>query len=412
MLSSDHIRHLGDVAEAKAGLSGAYFTSDAIFAEERAMLLHGGWMCIGTRDDAARPGSIFPVRIAGVDLLLARDRAGTLRCFFNHCSHRGAILADQPRQNCATIVCPYHSWTYSLVGDLRKTPHIGGVDLNSADGIDPDMLGLRQVRLGEWGGLVFVNVSGTAEEFDLFIAPMAERLGGYDLSLLHTSGTAATLVEANWKIVIENFVESYHLPWIHPSMNRYNPMEDHYQILGGDTYVGQGLLGLEFDDDAANLLPRFPNLSAEQATTGESHFMFPNVLFGVMIEQFYAVILDPDGPHRTRERVIVMVNGADAATDPALADARDILLQRIVDVNAEDIGIVESVHRGRSSPAFAGGQFSPVQEQTVRQFQRAYALRMLKGAGQGRSDIALESGEVHLPRGVAGDAPRLATAAQ
>ena len=205
------------------------------------------------------------------------------------------------------------------------------------------------------------------------------------------------MVEANWKVVVENFVESYHLPWVHPSMNRYNPMEDHYQILGGDTYIGQGLLGLEFEDAAANLLPRFPNLTPEQLTTGESHFVFPNLLFGVMIEMGYAVIMLPEAPGRTRERVVVMVNGEEAATAPRFKEARDILLERIVSVNAEDIGITESVQRGRSSPAFTGGQFSPVHEHTSRQFQRAYALRMLRADGHPVPDVALAVREVHLP---------------
>jgi choline monooxygenase len=398
MLSADQIDQLKDVALAKTGLGGAFFTCEAVFAEERKTLLHGGWMCVGTRDDAGSPSSIFPISIAGVDLLLARDREGILRCFFNHCSHRGAILVDKSRKNCPTIVCPYHSWTYGLTGELRKTPHVGGMDINEVEGLDPAKLPLREVRLGEWGGLTFANVSGTAEPFETFIAPMAERMRDYDLSKLHCSGEVETIVEANWKIAAENFVESYHLPWIHPSMNRFNPMDDHYQILGGDTYLGQGLLGLVFKDEAANVLPRFPNLKPQQLTTGESHFLFPNVFFGVMIEMAYVVILNPDRPHRTHERVVVMVNGVEVATDPKLAGARDVLLQRIVDVNAEDIGIVENLQRGRSSPAFVGGQFSNVQEQTSRQLQRAYAIRMLKGAGQVPPDVCLDSGEVHLPR--------------
>lgn len=398
MLTNEQVEHLSDVSRAQAGLAGEFFTSDTIFEQERQALFHGGWMCIGTRDDAARPGSLYPVRIGGVDLVMVRDKAGVLRAFFNHCSHRGAILADQPRQNCATLVCPYHSWSYSLSGALRKTPHVGGVGVHEADGLVPAELGLREVRLGEFCGMVFANLSGTAEDFDTFIAPMAERLRGYDFSLLRLAAEGGTTVEANWKIVVENFVESYHLPWIHPSMNRYNPMEDHYQILGGDTYIGQGLLGLKFEDEAANVLPRFPNLTPEQLTTGESHFLFPNVLFGVMIELMYAVILCPDGAGRTRERVVVMVNGAEAATDPALAEARATMLERIVSVNAEDIGIVESVQRGRSSPAFVGGRFSPVHEQTSRQLQRAYALRMLAAGGHPTPDVTLGWGEVHLPR--------------
>lgn len=397
MLSHDHIDQLTAVAEGRRNLGGAFFTSDALFEEERRAIFAGGWMCVGTIDDAGAPSSIYPVKAAGEDLLLARDKAGVLRAFFNHCSHRGAILAEQPRRNCATIVCPYHSWTYSLAGELRRMPHVGGPGVHQGEGLDPARLGLREIPLRDWAGLVFVNMSGTAEDFDDFIAPMKRRLGGYDLSLLHTSGEAGTVVEANWKVVVENFVESYHLPWVHPSMNRYNPMEDHYQILGGDTYIGQGLLGLEFEDAAANLLPRFPNLTPEQLTTGESHFIFPNLLFGVMIEMAYAVIMLPEATGRTRERVVVMVNGEAAATEPQFKEARDILLERIVSVNAEDIGITESVQRGRSSPAFTGGQFSPVHEFTSRQFQRAYALRMLRAGGHPAPDVALDVREVHLP---------------
>ena len=398
MLSQEKVSELEAVANGGRNLGGAFFTSEDLLHQERRAIFAGGWLCIGTIDDAGAPNSIYPVQAGGEDLLLVRDKAGTLRAFFNHCSHRGAILADQPRRNCATIVCPYHSWTYNLSGDLRRMPHVGGPGVDQHEALDTSKLGLREISLRDWAGLVFVNMSGAAQSFDDFIAPVRERLGGYDLSLLHTSGEAGTVVNANWKVVVENFVESYHLPWIHPSMNRYNPMEDHYQILGGDTYIGQGLLGLEFQDEAANLLPRFPNLTPEQLTTGESHFIFPNLLFGVMIEMAYAVILLPESAGRTRERVVVMVNGEKAATDPQYKDARDILLERIVSVNAEDIGITESVQRGRSSPAFTGGQFSPVHERTSHQFQRAYALRMLAAGGHPAPDIILDHGEVHLPR--------------
>ncbi len=399
MLPQNQVNQLDAVANNRGNLGGEFFTSETLFTEERRAIFAGGWMCVGTVDDAAAPSSIYPLQAAGEDLLLVRDREGTLRAFFNHCSHRGAILAEQPRRNCATIVCPYHSWTYTLSGELRRMPHVGGPGVHEGEGLDASKLGLREIPLRDWAGLVFVNMSGTAQDFDEFIAPMKARLGDYDLSLLHLSGEAGTVVNANWKVVVENFVESYHLPWVHPSMNRYNPMEDHYQILGGDLYIGQGLLGLEFEDAAANLLPRFPNLKPEQMTTGESHFIFSNLLFGVMIEMAYAVILLPEAVGRTRERVVVMVNGEEAATAPQFKEARDILLERIVSVNAEDIGITESVHRGRSSPAFVGGQFSPVHERTTHQFQRAYALRMLRAEGHPLADVALGYGEVHLPRG-------------
>ena len=398
MLSSQQVAHLGAVAQARSGLAGDYFTSEAVLQEELKVLFHGGWMCIGAADDAPTPSSLYPVSIAGQDLIMVRDKSGQLRAFFNHCRHRGAILVEQSRRNCARIVCPYHSWTYELDGRLRNMPHVGGPGVHSAEGLDPQALGLHEIQIREWAGLVFANLDGKGGSFDSFIAPLAERMGGYDMSQLHLAGEAAASAEANWKVVVENFVESYHLPWVHPQMNGYNPMEDHYQILGGSTYLGQGLLGLRFEDEAANILPRFPNLKPEQLTTGESHFLFPNVLFGVLVEFAYAVILFPDAVGRTRERAVVLVNGAEAATDPKFASVRDILVERIVDVNNEDMAITASVQRGRASLAFDGGRFSPQQEQTSRQFQQAYAVRMLEGGGHEAPEANLRWGEVHHQR--------------
>lgn len=397
MLSPETVAELDAVAKGHSNLGGDFFTAEQIFSAERKAIFLDGWMCVSASDDVRSPGSIYPVHAAGQDILIARDKAGTLRAFFNHCSHRGAVLADRPRRNCAKIVCPYHSWTYDLDGGLYRMPHVGGAGLHEVAGLDRSQLGLRAIPVHEWAGLVFVNISGKGPGFDDFIAPMRERLADYDLSLLRVSGEAGTTVNANWKVVVENFVESYHLPWIHQAMNRHNPMEDHYQILGGDVYIGQGLLGLVFQDEGANVFPRFPNLTVEQMTTGESHYLFSNVFFGVMVEMAYAVILFPEGLGQTRERVLVMVNGDEAATAPQFQSERDVLLERIVSVNSEDIGITESVQRGRSSLAFAGGQMSPVHEITSRQFQQAYALRMLRAGGHSVPDVLLPTGEVHLP---------------
>jgi choline monooxygenase len=274
-------------------------------------------------------------------------------------------------------------------------PHVGGPGIDCAKGLDPATLGLREIRLCEWAGLVFVNLDGQAETFDQFIAPLTERLGNYDLTNLHLGGEATAQADANWKIITENFVESYHLPWVHPTMNRFNPMEDHYQILGGDTYFGQGLLNLDFGDAASSVFPPFPNLTPEQMRTGESHFVFPNLLFGVMINFAFAIILDPDAVGRTRERAVVLVHGKETATDPALSKARAVLVDRVVSVNNEDMDITASVQRGRSSHAFCGGRFSPMHEETSRRFQQAYAIRMLKADGHPVPDIVLPVGELH-----------------
>ncbi len=380
-LTSDEINILTSVAQGHRGLPGTFFTDARLHQIEMRDLFMKSWVCVGASDDLPTAKSVYPVVYADQPILLVRDKDKVLKAFFNVCSHRGAVLIDKPQKSCTRIVCPYHAWTYDLDGCLRATPHVGGSNIHTTPEIDDAQLGLKSIPVREWAGLIFVNISGQAEPFETYITAIDQRLSDYDLSQLRLGIDAHVEFKANWKIVVENFVESYHLPWIHTAMNTYNPMEDHYQIIGGRDYLGQGLKNMRPDDAAAYKLPRFPNLTEDQLTRGESYYIYPNVMFGVLIDYLYAIILFPVSPGVTKERMVILFNGEDAAKGPDYAELRQVVLQRMVDVNNEDIYVTEKLQAGRHSLSFVGGQFALAQEKTSLCFQQSVALRFLEKAG-------------------------------
>ena len=357
------------------GLPGRHFTDEAVFELERRALFEKSWLCIGLSADVPAKGDLNPVTVFGESLLMVRDGA-TLRVFHNVCSHRGALLVEAPMHGGPRIVCPYHSWGYKLDGTLVSTPHVGGAGLHVCPSIDPRGLGLRSVPVAEWAGHVFINLSGTAPPFERWIKPVAERFGAIPWGDLRRDPALARSLEvaANWKIICENFVESYHLPPIHPALNTANPMEQHYQILGGHSYLGQGGTGYQPDQIAGAGLPRMAAFA--EASKYEALVIFPNLILAPLPDMTFSIVMLPDSAQRTRERLEFLFVGEEALQDRYRA-LREKGAEFIAKVNAEDVGIVEAVQRGRRSSAFVGGQFAPAQEATSLQFQKIVAARIL-----------------------------------
>lgn len=200
-------------------LPGAAYASAAAFEWERTHFLDSSWVCVGRAAELPDPGD---QRAVG-GLLLVRDDAGVLRGWFNACRHRGhELLAPGATRRARAIRCPYHDWVYGLSGECRATPRFGKAgpgDLDLAE------FGLVPARTAEWHGWVFANVSGTAP-------PLAEQLGnaamvvdGYDPARLRLGDRHTYEVAANWKIVVENYLECYHCAPVHPELCRVTPPE-------------------------------------------------------------------------------------------------------------------------------------------------------------------------------------------
>ncbi|MEM6759178.1 MAG: aromatic ring-hydroxylating dioxygenase subunit alpha [Pseudomonadota bacterium] len=363
-----------DISAAK-GLPNAHYTSEHVFAEERDALLASEWAGLAAAADVPEPGDAIPIDFVGIPLLLIRDKEGQVRVFHNICRHRGMILVSEPRSIKGVIRCPYHSWCYSTQGRLVSTPHVGGPGQNTADGIERTELGLIEVRSHLWMGVVWINLSGDAAAFEDHHADLLRRWAEYDQPLYHGGDDSRFVLDVgcNWKLAVENYCESYHLPWVHPSLNSYSRLEDHYHIEEQGRFSGQGThVYRQMTGEAGEQFPDFTDLADKWDTAAEYIAAYPNVLLGVHRDHTFAILLIPKGPGRTEEQVHLYY-----PTDHTDAGLRAQNAQQWKQVFEEDIFVVEGMQRGRHTPAFDGGRFSPAMDGPTHLFHDWVAARML-----------------------------------
>ena len=371
ILSASVIDRLNAPAAEAICLPNEAYTSEAFFERERELVLDSQWMFAAVGAQIPKRGDVLPISLAGRPLLLTRNREGQVKAFHNVCRHRGLQLVEGQKSGCATLVCPYHAWTYSLDGELKKTPHFGGHDCHTLPGFERSDYGLVGVSCAMWHDLIFVNLSADAPPLAQTLRPLAERWKDYDLSLLRHGGSAVFRAETNWKLAIENFVESYHLPWTHPALNDFSRMEDHYTMVEPG-YLGQGSRGYDSAGAGHPDLPLFPGLSETQRTTAEYPYVSPNLMLGMHPSYLFVFGIQPDGAGCTNEYFHFYFVGDEAMSD-GLAHQRANALNAWKTINTEDIDMIEGMQRGRASPGYRFGRFSPYHEATTHEFQRRLA---------------------------------------
>ena len=345
------------------GLPAAAYTSDAFFALETERIFSASWVLAGFAHELARSGDVTPVTVAGQPVLLVRDAKLRIRAFHNVCRHRCLKLVDAPGNVGRAIRCPYHSWTYGLDGALHIAPHFGGRDPRAVPaGFDRKEHGLAPVRCATWHDWIFVDLGGGAPPLEDFVAPLRNRLDGLDLSRVrHLVTVDFGEVAANWKLLMENFIEPYHVQFVH-STTTEQPLIDHY------TVNDPGCLGCGVD--VSGTVTRDDTLSAD------SRFLtlFPNFVLGLYLPDQIGVHLDvPLAPDRTLQRRAIYT----LAPEPASAERAEQLARLWRDVHLEDHAMCERLQQGRASGAAAGGGvLSPVWEESVRSFQRLVLSRL------------------------------------
>ena len=360
------------------GLPNAHYVDPNVFAEETKALLFAQWAGIGFAKDIPNAGDAMPIDFLGVPLLAVRDEDGNVGVFQNICRHRGMILVSEPGNIRGTIRCPYHSWCYGLNGKLRSTPHVGGPGQNLHEDIKRDKLGLIAIPSHVFRDVIFVNVSGNAPAFQDYAAKLMERWSEHDRPI-HSGGASSSFtleVATNWKLAVENFCESYHLPWIHPGLNSYSRLEDHYHIEESGHFSGQGTYvyrQLEGEDGAR--FPDFDGLGTFWDEGAEYIAFYPNVLFGAQRDHAFAMILMPTAIDQTRE-LTSLYYAFDPAEKPELAELVDKNAALWREVFEEDIFVVEGMQKGRHAPHFDGGKFSPVMDNPTHMFHHWAASKI------------------------------------
>jgi glycine betaine catabolism A len=279
------------------------YTSDEVFAWEADRFFQGSWFCLGRSSELARAGDRRAVRIGTEGVLLVRGGDGTLRGFFNTCRHRGheLVACGGPVANDRYIRCPYHSWTYALDGTFKAAPNF--TDRPDWQRGDPDN-GLVPARVEEWGGWAFVDCSGQAPPLSEHIGNLDEELAPYEPERLIPAATHEYVIQANWKLIAENYHECYHCSTIHPELCRVTPPDS------GVAFEPTGLVvggSMDLMDHAATMsltgesrgVP-FRRLDAEQRRKVLYLHLFPNSLLSPHPDYVMTHRLEPLDHGQTR----------------------------------------------------------------------------------------------------------------
>ena len=369
-----------------SGLPNLAYTDEKYMQHERDQVLGTSWAGLWFAGDLPAQGYAKPVEFMGLPLVITRNKQDEIKVFHNVCSHRGMILVKEEISVQGVLRCPYHSWSYNLDGDLMGTPHIGGVGEHKVEGFKHCDHGLKPVRSAVWMDIIFINLSGDADDFEQYLEPLTTRwetfLGKTGLSHLQSAVNGKGMqieVQSNWKLAVENYCESYHLPWIHPSLNSYSKLEDHYHIMINDDFAGQGSNAYRLSDEVGTALPRFPEWPEDKLEQAEYVSFYPNVLLGIQADHAFVMIIEPVAPNRSIEHLRLYYVGEEALDD-SLAASRNATLESWRVVFGEDIDAVEGMQKGRSSPGYQGGVFSPVMDNPTLHFHQWVARKLQAGS--------------------------------
>jgi glycine betaine catabolism A len=371
-------------------LPGRFYHDPAIWALEQQRLFGRLWVCVGRADQIPARGDYRTWPVGGESVLVVRGDDGALRAFLNVCRHRGAQLCPVDRGQTRTLQCRYHAWTYGLDGRLLRAP-----GLQTVAEFERDAFGLVPVPLDTWEGLLWVSLAEDPPPVAEQVVPqLAARLGdvgrltAYRIGTLAVGQTVEYEVQANWKVVVENFMECYHCAPMHPELVRLLPAfrSGATQEYGLGTRLAEDAHALTVSGRAP--APPFPNLAPGHERHYFGMVIRPNVLLNLLPDHVIIHRLTPLTPDRSRVTCdwlfapgVVSRPGFDPADTVALFDR----------VNRQDWEVCEWVQAGVRSRAFAaGGVYVPI-EAHIRDFNDFVLAQLGVAEGPGAGDPAAPS---------------------
>jgi glycine betaine catabolism A len=285
-------------------LPGGYYSDPNMFELEQQNIFEAMWFCAVRSSELSGPGVFRTVTVGRESVILTRTRQGVLRGFFNVCRHRGARLCTEGAgQVKRAFQCPYHAWTYDLEGKLVAAPN-----LTRMPDVDRDAYGLRQVHVREWLGYVWVCLADEPPSFEQqVVGDVRDRLGdvtaidNYRVDSLELGHRETYDVAANWKLIIENFMECYHCATIHPELTEVLP--EFADGLAAQYFVGHGAqFGEEiqgFTVDGSDGLDRLPGVSGDQDRRYYAITVRPQVFVNLVPDHVILHRMFPLSPSRT-----------------------------------------------------------------------------------------------------------------
>jgi len=343
-----------------ATLGGKYYTSPEVFAAEQQHIFENMWFCAVRSADLALPGKFKKVQVGRESVLLVRGRDGLLRAFLNVCRHRGAQLCTEPEgQLKRTLRCPYHSWTYALDGKLVAAPNLGTLTDDAGAPIDRQRYGLVPVALTEWLGYAWVCLADTPPPFEDVVAEATRTLGDsdavnrYGIGGLDVGHRVVYDVAANWKLIVENFMECYHCSSIHPELVGVLP--EFARGLAAQANIG---VGAEFGSDVAGFtvdgaagFERLPGITEDQDRRYYAITVKPTVFINLVPDHVIFHRMYPVAADRTVVECDWLYTGEVLGSEQDLSQSVELFHR----VNVQDFEACERTQPAMSSRAYRDG---------------------------------------------------------
>jgi Rieske 2Fe-2S family protein len=361
-----------DVTEA-AHAPGALYSDPRVLDLEVDKIFRKDWFCVARAEELPEAGDYFALRIVKEPILLCRDQEGRVRAYSNMCRHRGVEIAAG-KGRAKQFVCPYHGWTYGLDGRLK-----GAGYMTDSVGFDRLKCRLPELQVGSWGGWIFVTLDPEPVPFAEYLADFSQKFGYLELDQLRVGLRVDVTLKCNWKLMVENFVDFYHVNVLHrDSIARFMKTVDLTYDLkaNGQVYVDEydtGTLSKSGEPTAK----RIPALEGKSPRFSQAAVLPPNLNFFVRPDYVSLYTSWPLTVDTMRMSGLILW-----ARETMESPARDrvvgefkVMLDKVL---AEDFSMVESLQNTAGAAGFMPGRMSRL-ERGVQHFVK-YSIERLFGA--------------------------------
>jgi Rieske 2Fe-2S family protein len=344
------------VSSLLATLSGGLYTDENVFALEQQRIFESMWFCVARAGDLPKPGAFRTVQVGRESVIVSRARDGSIRAFLNVCRHRGARLCtEESGEVRRAFQCAYHAWTYDLEGKLIAAPN-----LTKMPDVDRVEYGLVNVHVREWIGYVWVCLADEPPSFEEdVLGAVVTRLGdlasidNYGIENLQVGRRIVYDVKANWKLIVENFMECYHCATIHPELTEVLPeFADGYAaqyFVGHGAAFGNGVEGFTLDGSPG--VDRIPGLSEDQDRRYYAITIKPQVFINLVPDHAIVHRMFPMAADRTVVECDWLFLPEVVASGKDLGPSVELFHK----VNAQDFDACERCQPAMSSRAYANG---------------------------------------------------------
>jgi len=351
--------------ERASTLPSEWYMQPSLLEREKERVFSRTWQLVGRAEQVAAAGDYFTATIGDEPIIVARGADERLRAFSNVCRHRAGPVASGEGQRKA-FKCGYHGWSYALDGRLLATPEFDGVECFSKEANC-----LPRFKVESWNGLVFANLDNDSESLDDVFEDLPQRVAKHDMASMQFAARKDWHVDCNWKVYVDNYLEGYHIPIVHPSLNR----ELDYQKYRVETKRYYSIQHSPIKRSEGNRIGKGDGAVEDEA---QYFWIFPNLMLNIYPDNYSTNLIVPLGPTSTLTVFEWFFR------DPDRRETREAIARTIEfsdEIQLEDINICEAVQRNLRSRFYRDGRYSVKRENGVHHFHRLLTQYLARASG-------------------------------